>query len=296
MHAHIIFNSVNRIDGYKYRYNKGDWKKYIQPITDQLCIQHGISPLKFEEDKKIGVSYASWNEKKNKKIGWTRIIQADVDWAVNHSDTLPEFIDQMHRFGYQVKAGKSKKKNITYLTYIYTDDDGRQHRRRSYNMPQGYSPEDIAKRIKQKSGSRMYEEIADLLEKKHTSIPVEIVKNTGTYRRMYQAVSYYRLPNPYAVRSGVRKDILNIDRLIDEVKYIRDNALTSKNAIEEREARLESQIEVLTRKNGTLKIHRKACRMSRSDCLIERENLKMNCRKILMMINLKNFRMSWKRL
>lgn len=113
---------------------------------------------------------------------------------------------------------------------------------------------------------------------------------------MYQAVSYYRLPNPYAVRSGVRKDILNIDRLIDEVKYIRDNALTSKNAIEEREARLESQIEVLTRKNGTLKIHRKACRMSRSDCLIERENLKMNCRKILMMINLKNFRMSWKRL
>lgn len=176
-----------------------------------------------------------------------------MDWAVNHSDTLPEFIDQMHRFGYQVKAGKSKKKNITYLTYIYTDDDGRQHRRRSYNMPQGYSPEDIAKRIKQKSGSRMYEEIADLLEKKHTSIPVEIVKNTGTYRRMYQAVSYYRLPNPYAVRSGVRKDILNIDRLIDEVKYIRDNALTSKNAIEEREARLESQIEVLTRKKWNIK-------------------------------------------
>ena len=120
-------------------------------------------------------------------------------------------------------------------------------------MPQGYSPEDIAKRIKQKSGSRMYEEIADLLEKKHTSIPVEIVKNTGTYRRMYQAVSYYRLPNPYAVRSGVRKDILNIDRLIDEVKYIRDNALTSKNAIEEREARLESQIEVLTRKKWNIK-------------------------------------------
>lgn len=253
MHAHIIFNSVNRIDGYKYRYEKGDWKKYIQPITDQICIQHGISPLKFEEDKKIGVSYASWNEKKNKKIGWTRIIQADVDWAVNHSDTLPEFIDQMNRLGYQVKAGKSKKKNITYLTYIYTDDDGKQHRRRSYNMPQGYSPEDIAKRIKQKSGSRMYEEIADFLEKKHTSIPVEIVKNTGTYRRMYQAVSYYRLPNPYAVRSGVRKDIINIDRLIDEVKYIRDNALTSKNAIEEREARLESQIEVLTRKKWNIK-------------------------------------------
>lgn len=35
-------------------------------------------------------------------------------------------------------------------------------------MPSGYSPEDIAKRIKQKSGSRMYEEVADNLEKKRS--------------------------------------------------------------------------------------------------------------------------------
>ncbi len=30
----------------------------------------------------------------------------------------------------------------------------------------------------------------------------EIYKNTGTYRRLYQAVSFYRLPNPYAVQKA----------------------------------------------------------------------------------------------
>lgn len=89
-------------------------------------------------------------------------------------------------------------------------------------MPFGYSPEDIAKRIKQKSGSRMYEEIAENLEKKEKLASIdEIYKNTGTYRRLYQAVSFYRLPNPYAVTKGVRRDIMAIDRLLDECAYIK---------------------------------------------------------------------------
>ena len=42
MHGHIVFNSVNRMDGYKYRYEKGDWEKYIQPITDRVCEKYGL--------------------------------------------------------------------------------------------------------------------------------------------------------------------------------------------------------------------------------------------------------------
>ena len=36
MHAHIVFNSVGRYDGSKYRYVNGDWEKYIQPVTDEI--------------------------------------------------------------------------------------------------------------------------------------------------------------------------------------------------------------------------------------------------------------------
>ena len=37
VHSHIVFNSVSFLDGKKYRYEKGDWAKDIQPITNRLC-------------------------------------------------------------------------------------------------------------------------------------------------------------------------------------------------------------------------------------------------------------------
>ena len=51
MHGHIIFNSVARTTGLKYHYVKGDWEKYIQPITDKICVKHNLDPLSFEEEK-----------------------------------------------------------------------------------------------------------------------------------------------------------------------------------------------------------------------------------------------------
>ena len=36
LHAHIVFNSVSIVDGIKYHYADGDWKKYIQPVTDSI--------------------------------------------------------------------------------------------------------------------------------------------------------------------------------------------------------------------------------------------------------------------
>lgn len=48
MHAHIIFNSVNFKTGHKYRYEKNDWEKKLQPLIDRLCRERGLHTL--EED------------------------------------------------------------------------------------------------------------------------------------------------------------------------------------------------------------------------------------------------------
>lgn len=53
MHAHIVFNSVNRITGYKYRYENGDWARYIQPITDRIAKKHGLSELEYTPENKM---------------------------------------------------------------------------------------------------------------------------------------------------------------------------------------------------------------------------------------------------
>ena len=51
IHSHIIFNSVSFMDGRKYRYEKGDWIKIIQPITNRLCEKYGLSILDIEEEQ-----------------------------------------------------------------------------------------------------------------------------------------------------------------------------------------------------------------------------------------------------
>ena len=45
IHGHIIFNSVSFLTGRKYRYEKGDWARYIQPITNRLCEEYGLSTI-----------------------------------------------------------------------------------------------------------------------------------------------------------------------------------------------------------------------------------------------------------
>ena len=59
MHCHIVFNSVGRMDGSKYRYVNGDWEKYIQPVTDKITEKYGLGRLEYDKSaKRVGKSYA----------------------------------------------------------------------------------------------------------------------------------------------------------------------------------------------------------------------------------------------
>ena len=42
------------VDGKKYRYEKGDWAKYIQPITNKLCQEYGLFSKRKEVNNKYG--------------------------------------------------------------------------------------------------------------------------------------------------------------------------------------------------------------------------------------------------
>ncbi|MBP7320854.1 MAG: relaxase/mobilization nuclease domain-containing protein, partial [Lachnospiraceae bacterium] len=54
LHAHIVFNSIDMTEGYKFQYHNGDWKHILQPITNQLCTEYGleIMPAEYSEDPK----------------------------------------------------------------------------------------------------------------------------------------------------------------------------------------------------------------------------------------------------
>jgi len=50
-HGHIIWNSVSLTTGYKYDSPRGNWKKVLQPLTNRLCEELGLSIMPAEYAK-----------------------------------------------------------------------------------------------------------------------------------------------------------------------------------------------------------------------------------------------------
>lgn len=115
MHCHIVFNSVGRLDGSKYRYVDGDWEKYIQPLTDSLALKHGLSKLEYEKGRKKGTSYAEHAAEKSGKFTWKKIIRLDIDMAVSNSETLEGYFSE--RSGWVTKSASVIRKNMENMRH-----------------------------------------------------------------------------------------------------------------------------------------------------------------------------------
>lgn len=103
LHSHIVFNSVSMIDGYKYQYTKGDWKKIIQPITNHLCEKYGWSviPPEYVKDSER-MSRGEYEYQKSLK----EVMLADVEYCMSNAENMDEFIWNLKELGYEVKKGK----------------------------------------------------------------------------------------------------------------------------------------------------------------------------------------------
>ena len=107
LHSHIVFNSVNLINGQKYRYENGDWAKIIQPITNQLCEEYGLSTIKLED----------YNGKPKKKT-ITQLIQEDVEECLKKVKSKTQFDHEMEKRGYTIKRKGAKGQDLKNVTVI----------------------------------------------------------------------------------------------------------------------------------------------------------------------------------
>lgn len=103
LHAHIVLNSVNMVNGYKFQYHNGDWKAILQPITNRLCEEYGldIMPAEYSKDPK-NMSRSEW-EREN---SYTTLIKDDVSYCAMLAEDERHFIYLLARLGYEVKEGK----------------------------------------------------------------------------------------------------------------------------------------------------------------------------------------------
>ena len=107
IHAHVVFNSVSFIDGKKYRYEKGDWEKSIQPLVNRLCEEYGLSSLEIGTDRtRKKENGGEWDEYRDGPFVWSDMIKRDIDICLAQATSYEEFLQVLSGKGYEIKFGK----------------------------------------------------------------------------------------------------------------------------------------------------------------------------------------------
>lgn len=103
MHGHIVFNSVSFETGAKYDYRKGEWKRRMQPLTNKLCVEHGLNIMPAEYAKKPkNLSRKEWELEQS----FRKMILADAEFCQSQATSFDHFVFLMKRIGYQFEQGK----------------------------------------------------------------------------------------------------------------------------------------------------------------------------------------------
>ncbi len=248
LHSHIIFNSVSRTTGYKYRYENGDWEKNIQPVTDQLCQELNLPMLAYEKENPKGKHYAEHSAEKKGKATDKDVLLADIDAAINKALDYADFLENMKDMGYGITEGYSKKMQRAFL---YFKSDEMKYARKSYRLGMGYDLQDIKGRIEKRHMEPMHQEkrnnsapkvksmqdfssgISIPQDSRHSGRTIHYMKGIQVWyvRRTYLAA---HIRNPYAVRDRqYRKDIRRVEQLAENCRFLMRNQITNRRELEE---------------------------------------------------------------
>ena len=216
VHSHIVFNSVSFVDGKKYRYEKGDWAKYIQPITNKLCQEYGLSIIDVDDGnkEKEHESYKDWSEYREGSFVWADMIKRDLDSCILQAGNYEQFLELLSDKGYEVKQGM----------YLAVKPQGMTRFRRCKTLGDMYSDEAIRERIEK-------EDISFYREQQKEVQPVlckckvrryRRAKMSGLQKRYYAKL--YRIgklkKKPYSQVWKYRDDIRKMHKLQEQYLFL----------------------------------------------------------------------------
>ena len=216
VHSHIVFNSVSFVDGKKYRYEKGDWAKYIQPITNKLCQEYGLSIIDVEDGskEKQHENYKDWSEYREGSFVWADMIKRDLDACILQANDFSGFLELLSEKGYEVKQGK----------YLAVRPQGMTRFRRCKTLGENYSQEAIVERIAKEDLSFYQSQN----EEKQAAIVKCYVKRyhrakmSGLQKRYYAKL--YRIgklkKKPYSQVWKYKDDIRKMHKLQEEYLFL----------------------------------------------------------------------------
>lgn len=215
IHSHIVFNSVNRVTGKKFRYQKGDWGKYIQPIVNRLCEEYGLSTIEIETDRaKPQEFYKGWDEYKDGPFVWADMIKRDIDICLVQAENFEEFLSMISEKGYEIKQGK----------HLAVKPMGMKKFRRLKSFGEDYTEERLQERVLTEILSTYKVETLEEAERiVYSKIPRGKRAKLTTLQRKYYA-RLYRIGllkrKPYSQAWKYREDIRRMHKLQEQYLFL----------------------------------------------------------------------------
>ena len=254
IHSHIVFNSVNRVTGKKFRYQKGDWAKHIQPIVNRLCEEYGLSTIEIETDRaKPQEFYREWDEYKDGPFVWSDMIKRDIDVCLVQAESYEEFLTMLFEKGYEIKQGK----------HIAVKPMGMKKFRRLKSFGEDYTEERLRARVLTENISTYKVETLEEAERiVYSKIPRGKRAKLTTLQKKYYA-RLYRIGllkrRPYSQAWKYREDIRRMHKLQEQYLFLVNHDIDTVTDLRDtKEALTDKKKEVSSEKSKVYR-QRKKC-------------------------------------
>lgn len=205
-HGHIVWNSVDMQNGKKYEYKKGDWKYKIQPITNKLCKEFGLSimPAEYSKEPK-NLPRKEWEFEQTFK----EMILRDAKFCASYAGSMEHFEFLMKRLGYDFKKNE----------YLSVKMPGRRSYHKLEKMDEMFTQEQFGYAMKYSYKMIPYYYSKNPLYYKRSNMtPFQKKYYRKIYRlRMIEQKRFYVGSAKYA------KDLCELQRLQDEYLLICKN-------------------------------------------------------------------------
>ena len=243
LHNHIVWNSVSMADGKKYRSNARTYVTQVRRISDELCRKHHLSVIDTEKSEKAARPYAQWLAERDGRPTWKTAIRQDVDAAVLVSCTWNQFVREMEQKGYALRPqGK----------YFTLKPPGRERPVRFMTLGESCTPEAIRRRILE---PKPFLPAGKNIRRGKLRKGKRPLRRLTGLRALYFSYLYKMgaLPKKPA-RSGfaVREDIRRLDKRIEQMKFLSEHRIDSREQLAALEKETEIEISELLRKRRML--------------------------------------------
>ena len=250
IHAHLIVNSVCAATGRKYHSNAKTYYSRIRAACDRLCRKHGLSVIE-EPEQSRSVSYIEWLRQSKGQPTFRSMLEADIRAAIEDASSLGEFYMIMEHLGYEIKHGNR-------LSFRLRGQE-------RYMVPGRKNPlftEDGILAAIQGNLDDIEAGLRPAVIYRPQYRPYRKYRKYTGFMALYVHYLYIlgkieKRQYPPRMTPQMRKDVMKLDRLRAHFAFLRENDLTTPEAMAAYISRTEAALEGLTKERMVLNVRKK---------------------------------------